>query len=186
MTRASIDATVAKAIDHITKDNSIKFLVFYITANVRIMYSTKTTDDYHFADSGYDDPHFFNDQEIFNVHSNDGQGHTHQAFKYFLHQPTYKKYYDRYAYINFLSNVCKMRGINILYVYTTNNELDSQLLLNNSDHVRFIDIGDVKRVAGSDKSRDRGGNHLYPDEHKTFFEKILDHHESFILDSLQK
>ena len=34
---ASIDATVAKTIDYITKDNSIKFLIFYITANVRII-----------------------------------------------------------------------------------------------------------------------------------------------------
>lgn len=184
---ASVDATVAKTIDHITKNKGIKFLVFYITANVRIMYSTKATDDYYFADSGYYDHAFFNDKEIFNVHSNDGKGHTPDALKYFLHQPTYKKYYDRYAYINFLSNVCKMRGINILYVYTTNNELDSQLLLNNSDHVRFIDLGDVTRMITSPADmKHRGGNHLYPEEHKAFLEKILNRHESFILNSLQK
>jgi len=183
---ASIDATVAKTIDHITKDNSIKFLVFYITANVRIMYSTKTTDDYYFADSGYNDPHFFNDQKIFNVHANDGKGHTPDAFKYFLHQPTYKKYYDRYAYINFLSNVCKMRGINILYVYTTNSILDSQLL-NNSDHVRFIELGDLSRKVQSPADMKlRAGNHLFPKEHEAFLEQILNLHESFILDSLQK
>jgi hypothetical protein len=184
---ASIDATVAKTIDYITKDNSIKFLIFYITANVRIMYSTKTTDDYHFADSGYDDPHFFNDQEIFNVHSNDGKGHTPDAFKYFLHQPTYKKYYDCYAYINFLSNVCEMRGINILYVRTTNKELDQQLLLNNSDHVRFINLGDLtKKIQSPVDIKSRGGNHLFPEEHEAFLEQILNLHESFILNSLQK
>ena len=143
---ASIDATVAKAIHYINNHDNIKLLFFYLTANVRIMYSPKITDDYDYANNEYNDPGFFDDQVVTNVHSNDGKGITPEAYKYFQHQPTYKKYYDRYAYINFLTNVCKNRGIDVLYVYTTDNKLDSNLLLesspgyNNVDHVRFIDI----------------------------------------------
>lgn len=190
---ASIDATVAKAIHYINNHDNIKLLFFYLTANVRIMYSPKITDDYDYANNEYNDPGFFDDQVVTNVHSNDGKGITPEAYKYFQHQPTYKKYYDRYAYINFLTNVCKNRGIDVLYVYTTDNKLDSSLLLesspgyNNVDHVRFIDIdippGMYREV---DFIKRRGGNHLFPHEQKEFYEKIMNAHESFISRSLKK
>lgn len=179
---ASIDATVAKTVNYIINNNNVKFLFFYLTANVRIMYSTKTTHDYHFADSGYDDPHFFNDQEILNVHSNDGKGHTPDALQYFLHQPTYKKYLDRYAYLNLLTNVCSNRGINILYINTTQDQFDPRMLLNNADHVRSIDLD----TPTSWDLKTRLCNHLFPHEQKAFSEKILNSYESFILASLQK
>jgi hypothetical protein len=184
---ASIDDTIAKTIHYISNHDNIKLLFFYLTANVRIMYSPKVTDNYDFADSGYDDPDFFDDQVITNVHANNGKGITPEAYKYFQHQPTYKKYYDRYAYINFLTNVCNNRGIDVLYIRTTNNELDSSLILNNSDHVRFINI-DLPQGMYHDKDfiKRRSGNHLFPHEQKGFYEKIMNVHESFILRSLKK
>lgn len=183
---ASIDATVAKAIHHITNHNNIKLLLFYLTANVRIMYSPTITDDYAFADSGYNDPYFFDDQVITNVHSADGKCITPVARQYFEHQPTYKKYYDRYAYINFLTNVCKMRGIDILYVRTTDDQFD-YTIIEYANHVRFIDV-DLHPNMYEEKNfiKRRGGNHLLPHEQNAFFEKILNLHESFISESLQK
>ena len=181
---ASIDATVANAIHYITNHNDVKFLFFYLTVNVRIMYSAKTTDNYHYADNGHDDPDFFNNQEICNVHSNDSKCVTPEAYKYFLHQPAYKKYYDRYAYLNFLTNVCKNRGINILYIRTSNNELDTSLFSDNTDNTKIINIDFPPDMHTNSKKRH--SNHLFPQEQKAFFRKILNKHESFILESLQK
>ena len=180
---AGLDATIAKAIHYIINHNDVKFLFFYLTVNIRIMYATKTCDNYNYADKDYYDPDFFIEDDIVNVHYNE-KGHTVQGYDYFLHQPTYKKYYDRYAYLNFLTNVCKNRGINILYIRTSGSELDTKLFLDNTDNTRIIDID---LPTDMDLNIDtRHSNHLFPHEQKAFSEKILNLHESFILESLQK
>jgi hypothetical protein len=179
---ASIDATVAKVIHHITNHNDVKFLFFYLTASVRIMYSLKATGNYHYADKGYDDPHFFNNREILNVHYPENENAI--AYAYFLSQPTYKKYYDSYAYLNFLVNVCKNRGIKILFIRTECRELDSSLFLDNNNNTRIMDIklpGDMY-----ESPEKRHSNHLFPHEQKAISEQIIDLHESFLLDILQK
>jgi len=184
---ASIDATVAKAIHYITNHTDVKFLFFYLTVNVRIMYSLKINDSFRYADKGFDDPHFFNDTDITSVHSPERVVNT-TSYKYFMHHPTYKKYYDRYAYLNFLTNVCKNRGINILYIRTSESELDTNLFLDNTDNTRIIDL-DLPSDMYTNSSKDlrkRLANHLFPYEQKAFSEKILNNHESFILESLQK
>ena len=105
-----------------------------------------------------------------------------------MHHPTYKKYYDRYAYLNFLTNVCKNRGINILYIRTSESELDTNLFLDNTDNTRIIDLDlPSDMYTNSSKNlRKRLANHLFPYEQKVFSKKILNNHESFILESLQK
>jgi|TARA_R110000803_G_scaffold25524_8_gene61039 hypothetical protein len=182
---ASIDATAAKTINYITNHKDVKFLFFYLTASVRIMYSQKTTGNYEYAYKDYDDPHFFNTDEITNVHYPDNEKDI--AYKYFLFQPTYKKYYDRYAYLNFLTNVCKNRGIKILFIRTTDDELDTSMFLDNNDNTRIINIKlPADLYSGQPSLSKRHSNHLFPQEQKALSEQIVDLHGSFLLDALHK
>ena len=80
--------------------------------------------------------------------------------------------------------MCKNRGINILYIRTSNNELDTSLFSDNTDNTKIIDIDFPPDMHTNSKKRH--SNHLFPQEQKAFFQKIINKHESFILESLQK